>query len=253
MENRSYQQVLGPGGASRLQTYAHKCGVATNYDAISHPSLPNYIAATSGSTHGITSDCDPSSCPVSGPSLFGQASGHGGWLSVAENMAHPCDQASYGEYAARHNPAVYYTGLRSQCRKRDVAMGGVHGRFSRRLKSGRLPAFTFITPNLCDDGHDCATATADKWLGYWLARIVASPRYRAADTAVFVTWDEGTTDSNQVATVVIAPTVPAGTRSARRFTHYSLLRTTEQLLHVPPLGGARSAASMRTAFHLGSS
>jgi hypothetical protein len=129
-------------------------------------------------------------------------------------------------------------------------MGGTTGRFARHLAAGHLPGFTFITPNLCDDGHDCATSTADSWLGYWLNRITGSTLYRAGKTVVFVTWDEGETSSNQVATVVIGPTVTPGTRSHRHFTHYSLLRTTEDLLHVGHLGAAASAASMRNAFNL---
>jgi hypothetical protein len=251
MENRSYQQVLG-SGSGHLASFARQCGTATNYDAITHPSLPNYIAATSGSTHGIGSDCDPGSCPVRGQSLYGQldAKGAGGWAGFAEAMAHPCDRASYGKYAARHNPAVYYTALRASCRRHDLSMGGTQGRFARRLSAARLPAFTFITPNLCDDGHDCATSTADSWLGYWLHRLTGSGLYRAGHTAIFVTWDEGTTSSNQVATVVIAPTVPKHTRAHTHFTHYSLLRTTEELLGLRRLGHAATARSMRTAFHL---
>lgn len=250
MENRSYQQVLGVGGASRVASYAKRCGVATNYDAVSHPSLPNYVAATSGSTHGITSDCDPSSCPVAGPSVYSQAAGAGGWSAYAENMAHPCDGASYDHYAARHNPAVYYSALHRQCVRRDVAMGGTRGPFAHALTHAALPAFTFVTPNLCDDGHDCATSTADRWAGYWLGRIVSSRMYAAGHTVVFLTWDEGTTDTNQVATVVIGPSVRPGTRSSTHFTHYSLLRTTEQLLGTPALGNARTATSMKRAFHL---
>lgn len=253
MENRSYGEVLGAGGGARhLASFAKRCGTATNYDAITHPSLPNYIAATSGSTHGITSDCDPSSCPVSGSSLYGQlgARGKPGWAAYAESMARRCDHASYGRYAARHNPAVYYRALAASCRRHDLAMGGSSGRFARHLAAGRLPGFTFLTPNLCDDGHDCATSTADGWLGYWLKRITTSRLYQAGRTVVFVTWDEGETSSNQVATVVIGPSVAPGTRSHRHFTHYSLLRTTEDLLHVSHLGAAASAASMRRAFNL---
>lgn len=255
MENRSYRQVLGrPAAASHLASFARRCGTATNYDAITHPSLPNYLAATSGSTHGISSDCDPSSCPVSGRSLFSQldAAGAPRWAAFAENMARPCDRASYGRYAARHNPAVYYTALRASCRRHDLAMGGTHGRFARRLGAGHLPGFTYIAPNLCDDGHDCATSTADSWLGYWLERITGSDLYRAGKTVVFVTWDENdySAKSNRVATVVIAPTVTPGTRSHRHFTHFSLLRTTEDLLHVGRLGAAATATGMGRAFNL---
>jgi hypothetical protein len=131
-------------------------------------------------------------------------------------------------------------------------MGGADGRFARHLATGHLPSFTFIAPNLCHDGHDCSTATADAWLGTWLHRITASPLYRAGKTVVCVTWDENdySAASNQVASVVIGPTVTPGSRSQRHFTHYSLLRTTEELLSVGYLGAAASAHSMRAAFNL---
>jgi phospholipase C len=254
MENRSYDQILGRRpGATHLASYAKACGTATNYDAIRHPSLPNYIAATSGSTHGISNDCGPADCPVAGRSIFSQLDNSGaGWAAYAESMREPCDQASYDGYAARHNPAVYYTALRGSCLMHDRTMGGANGRFSRHLEAARLPGLTFVVPNLCDDGHDCSTATADSWLGYWLGRITASPIYRGGETVLFVTWDENdySTSANQVATVVIGPTVEAGTRSSRHFTHYSLLRTTEQLLHVGYLRAAATARSMRAAFNL---
>jgi phospholipase C len=255
MENRSYSQVLGSSGASasapRLAAYAKACGVATNYRAITHPSLPNYLAATGGTTAGVTTDCSPASCPVRSQSVFGQlAAAARSWRGYAEAMARPCDSASYGRYAARHNPAVYYTRIRSACRTFDRAMGGASGRFATALANDRLPAFAFVTPNTCDDGHDCSTSTADRWLGAWLDRIVTSKAYAAGRTAVFVTWDEGVGSDNRVATVVVAPSVPPGTRAGHSFTHYSLLRTTEQLLGLTPLRAAARAASMRRAFGL---
>ena len=249
MENRSYSQVLGPSAqAPRLSSYGRRCGIATAYDALSHPSLPNYLAAVSGSTGGVTSDCGPTSCPQRRPTVFRQLSERGRqWRSLAESMRTPCDRASYGRYAARHNPAVYFPGIRDSCLHRDLAMGGANGRFATMLQQRTLRPFTFITPNLCDDGHDCSTATADAWLGRWLDRIVASPTYAAGHTAVFVTWDEGLDGSpNRVATVVVAPSVTPGTRSSTRYTHYSLLRTTEELLGLPLLGGAANARSMRS-------
>jgi len=248
MENRSYSQVLGPNGqAPRLATYGRRCGVATAYYALTHPSLPNYLAAVSGSTGGVRSDCSPTSCPQRRPTLFRQLRERGRqWRSLAENMSSACDRASYGRYAARHNPAVYFPGIRSDCLHWDLTMGGATGRFARMLQQRTLRPFTFLTPNLCDDGHDCPTATADTWLGTWLDRIVASPTYAAGHTAVFVTWDEGLDgSSNRVATVVVAPSVTPGTRSATRYTHYSLLRTTEELLGLPLLGGAANAHSMK--------
>ncbi|HET6816111.1 MAG TPA: alkaline phosphatase family protein [Mycobacteriales bacterium] len=249
MENRSYSQVLGPSGqAPHLAWYARHCAVATNYYAITHPSLPNYLAAVSGSTGGVTTDCSPSSCPQWRTTIFRQLSARGRqWRSFAENMQTACDRASYDGYAARHNPAVYFPGIRDQCLNWDRPMGGATGRFATMLQQRTLRPFTFITPNLCDDGHDCSTATADSWLGTWLNRIVASPMYAAGHTAVFVTWDEGLDGStNRVATVLIAPSVTPGTRSSTHYTHYSLLRTTEELLGLPLLRAAANAHSMRS-------
>jgi hypothetical protein len=248
MENRSYGQILGSHPAApRLASYARRCAVATSYYAITHPSLPNYLAAVSGSTGGVRSDCSPSQCPQHRNSLFAQLVTHGKqWRSYAQSMSSRCDRSSYGRYAARHNPAVYFPGIRSTCTQWDLPMGGTSGRFASALQHQALRPFTFVTPNLCSDGHDCSTASADRWLGSWLDRIVSSPTYAAGHTAVFVTWDEGVGSDNRVATVVIAPSVTPGTRAKARFTHYSLLRTTEELFGLPLLGAAARARSMRS-------
>lgn len=252
MENRTYSSVLGSGSsAPRLSSYAAKCGLATASYAVTHPSLPNYLAATSGSTGGVTSDCSPGSCPQNRGSLFAEIQKAGKqWRSYVESMPSKCALSSSGSYATKHNPAVYFTPIRSRCRMWDVPMGGSTGTFATALSHSTLPAFSFVTPNMCHDGHDCSTSTADSWLGTWLGRITSSAAYHAGDTAVFVTWDEGVGSDQHIATVVIAPTVPRGLRSATRFTHYSLLRTAEDLLGLPRLGAAASARSMRTAFHL---
>ena len=253
MENRTYAAVLGDRSAApRLASYGGKCGVAINYVAITHPSLPNYLAAVSGSTGGVTSDCGPASCPQNRPSLFGQLSAAGlEWRGYAESMPGTCVLGSTDGYATKHNPAVYFTPIRSQCRSWDVPMGTrSDGAFASALRAQSLPAFSFVTPNICNDGHDCSISHADKWLSGWLDTIVTSPAYKTADTAVFVTWDEGVGANQHIATVVVAPTVPKGTRVATRFDHYSLLSTTEELLGLPLLGAAQAAPSLRAAFGL---
>jgi phospholipase C len=166
-------------------------------------------------------------------------------------MSQNCQQVSAGRYAARHNPAVYFLPVRSRCDQWDVRMGGAGGAFATALADNRLAAFSFVTPNLCSDGHDCSLATADAWLGTWLDRIVTSRAYAAGHTVVFVTWDEDdSAHANHVATIVIGPTVPPGTRASGSFTHYSLLRTTESILGLAHLRNAATAHGMRGAFHL---
>jgi phosphatidylinositol-3-phosphatase len=97
-------------------------------------------------------------------------------------------------------------------------------------------------------------ATGDAWLRSWFAKILASPNYTDGDTVVFLTWDEDDGSAvNRVATIVVSPSTPAGTVSATAFDHYSLLKTTEQLLGIRSfLGHAAAAgtASMAPAFNL---
>ena len=273
MENHPYDEIIGAKAAPFANRLAARCGLATNSHNITHPSLPNYIAATSGGTQGISDDCGPSECPRRVQSLFGQLQAAGmTWTAYDESMPAPCSLSDDsgtnppGNYAPKHNPAVYYLPLRAGCRRNVVALGTpAAGAFARALRARSLARFSFITPNLCNDTHDCPVSTGDAWLSRWLQAIVASPTYRSERTAIFITWDEGeggstddcatnTTDRGcHVATIVVSPSTPRGTRSARLFNHYALLRTTEQLLGITTfLGHARDATSrgMRAAFHL---
>jgi hypothetical protein len=110
--------------------------------------------------------------------------------------------------------------------------------------------FTFITPNLCHDMHDCSTATGDTWLAGFVPKILRSRAYRAGNAVVFITWDEGSGD-NHIATLVLSRYTRPGTVSRKAFSHYSLLRTTETLLGIQTkLGHAATATDMRRAFHL---
>ena len=121
------------------------------------------------------------------------------------------------------------------------------------LQSGHAPAYMFVTPNLCDNMHDCSVAAGDAWLKRWVTRIVTSSAYTSATTALFITFDEGDGSSNRVATIVVSPATPPGTRARAAFDHYSLLKTTEQMLGISTyLGhaGDRATRSMRPAFHL---
>jgi hypothetical protein len=259
MENHSYGTIIGSRSAPYINGLARACGLATNYHNVSHPSLPNYIAMTSGLPLGrlrpFTADCDAGpGCDSRAPSIFGQL---GSWRAYAESMPAPCDRTDAGEYAVRHNPAVYYTSLRG-CATHDVPFRAL----AHDLTAGQLPAFSFITPNLIDDMHDGTVAQGDYWLSVNLPVILRSAEYRSGSVVVFVTWDEGEGGSSsacatnhldvgcRVATLVISPSTAAGTRSSTLFNHYSLLRSTEQLLSLPPLGLAAGAIGMLRGFGL---
>jgi hypothetical protein len=251
MENESLVSIIGASDAPYATMLASRCGLAADYFAITHPSLPNYLAATGGMTAGVSDDGEPSTHPISGASIFSQLDAHRlSWRSYAESMPSPCDTVTSGLYAARHNPAVYYTALRAACARDDLPMGSITGgALHVALYNDSLANFVFVTPNICDDAHSCPVRHGDEWMASFLAIVLSSPTYRLGHLVVFVTWDEGNVN-NQVPAIVVAPSVPTGTRSMVLFDHYSLLRTAEELLGLPPLLNAARARSMVAAFHL---
>ena len=270
MENHSENQIIGPPGSTAAKnspyvngTLVPACGLATNYHNITHPSLPNYLAATSGSTQGLAKDCMPAKCSNTSASLFGQLKG---WRAYEESMPSNCFLTNTALYAPKHNPSAYYKPIASACKTNAVPLGSLTaGNFSDDLAKGTLPSFSFVTPDLCDDTHNCSIGTGDAWLGKWVPKITASSSYQAGNTVLIVTWDEGTggtagescatntsDQSCRVAAIVVSPYTPAGTVSNSLFNHYSLLKTTEQMLGAPLLGHAAdsSTLSMRSDFHL---
>jgi hypothetical protein len=204
---------------------------------------------TSGSTHGVTDDDGPPAHHIGGPSLFSQLGTR--WQALEESMPRPCALSNSGRYAVRHNPAAYYTDIAADCVLQDVPLGDA---------PDLSAPFTFITPNLCHDMHSspCASTTPDEvaagdaWLAQFLPTVLTTPEYRSGTTAVFITWDEDDYSSDQhIPTLVVAPPIAPGTTVSTTFDHYSLLRTTEEMLGLSTdLGGAATATSMRPGFGL---
>jgi hypothetical protein len=251
MENHSASAVLGPRAATPFEKdLAARCGSGTNYHAVGSPSLPNYLGATSGSSQGVHDDASPSSHRVDADNLFRQVrAAQESARSYEEAMTQNCQPRPAGRYAVKHNPQAYYVGAEdlAACQRDDVPLGSLTaGRLVDDLDRGQLPAFSFITPDLCDDTHDCGVDLGDAWLSQWVGRLLDSAVYRAGRTALFVVWDEPT----PMPVLVVSPTTPSGTTSPAPFDHYSLLRTTEELLGLPYLGQAATATSMRPAFGL---
>ena len=242
MENHT--SVLRSSAATYERALAAACASAIHDADVGSPSLPNYIGATSGSTWGIGDDAGPGSHRLTVDNLFRQVRVSGRTeRSYEEAMPAPCALAGAGRYAVKHNPAAYYAGAddRSACGRDDLPLDPTLG---ADVDAGTLPAFEFVTPDLCNDTHDCGIGTGDAWLARWVPRILAGPDYRAGRTAVFVVWDEPT----PMAELVIAPSVRAGTTVTGRTDHYALLRTTEEMLGLPLLGSAGTASDLRPQF-----
>jgi phosphatidylinositol-3-phosphatase len=240
LENREYSPNQDPPYLSLLRRQGL---LATRYYGISHPSLPNYLALISGTTHGISSDC--TDCFVNGTSLIDQLeSKHFSWGAYMEDMPSPCFVgSSFGNYAMKHDPFMYFYRVRdngSRCHKVQPL-----NRLLKALKSNRVPNFVWITPNLCNDGHDCSLNSVDSFLKRLVPVIRASESYRAAGT-LFITYDEGRSDlgcctfasGGQVETLVLGRGAKAGTRSNVSLDHYSLLRSIEDNFRLPHLANA---------------
>ena len=226
MENTSLGTALR---APSISSLASKYTLATNYHAVSSPSLPNYLALTSGSTWGITDD-GYHALPAGG--LGAQLTTAGvSWRAYMEGLtAAGCMRSPY-PYALKHNPFAYYGG---PCPENVVPLDALDSDLAHDT-----PRFVWITPGLCHDGHDCALAESGPWLDGLVARIVASAAWRDGG-ALFIVWDEGDGRSSVVPLIVAMPDRASG-RVDAVYDHYSLLAAIEDAFGLPRLGAARDA------------
>ena len=252
-ENHSKSEALSQ--MPTLAGYAAHYGQATNYFAIGHPSLPNYVALWSGDTQGINSDCGVgSNCQPSGPTVWGQTIAAGETAKAyQESMTSNCQTSSGGAYVARHGPWPYFTDATEQaaCAANDVPLGTTSGgNLLNDVQSGNLPVTGEITPNLDNDAHDGSLAQADTWLQGWLPVIMAGPDYQSGNLTIVVTFDEDdSSQGNNVPLVVIDPRL-SNVQVTGTFNHYSLTRWLDDNAGVSPLRNAASAPDLRAAFGL---
>jgi hypothetical protein len=228
MENTSFGRALA---APAIGSLASRHGLATNYHAVARPSLPNYLAMTSGSTHGVR-DNAYHALPQGGIGAQLDAAGIR-WRAYYEGLtAAGCMQSRY-PYALNHNPFAYYGG---KCPENVVPFEALEADLV-----GDTPHFVWIKPDACHDGHDCALSIAGPWLVAVVDRILGSRAFRD-DGVLFVAWDEGdgSDGTNHVPLIVVTPESVAR-RSDVRYDHYSLLATIEDLFGLPRLGEAAGA------------
>jgi phosphatidylinositol-3-phosphatase len=232
-ENKDEGQVVGSGAAPTFTAMAHRYAQLTNYDGVTHPSLPNYLALVSGSTHGIRSDC--TSCVVSARNLADTLGAAGrSWKAYAEGLPRAgWTGAAAGLYAKKHVPFLYFRDVvTSPARRRRIVP---LTQLARDLAADALPDFALVVPNLCNSMHDCPVATGDRWLARMLPPLLALP-----ETVVFVVFDEGG-GGNHVPALALGSAVRLGARATARTGHYGLLRTIEAAWGLPLLGRSASA------------
>jgi hypothetical protein len=249
-ENHSYDQIIGSARAPRINGLATTGVLFTDYYAITHPSLPNYLALLSGDTLGITSDC--TTCSVDAPNLATQMQSAGvSWRAYMQGLPSPCSNASFaGAYAKKHDPFMYFASVRDD----PAACQSVVplDQFWADAAAGRLPDFAFLVPDLdsdmhgtpSDDNDSTLVPAADAVVGRIADALSASPSWTSGSRLV-VTWDEGDNASccgglargGRVPTVAWGPGLAPG-RDNGTATHYDLLGAIERRVGLPFLGHA---------------
>jgi hypothetical protein len=175
---------------------------------------------------------------------------HVSWRAYLEDYPGHCFAgAGAGEYAKKHAPFLYFDDVvRSPSRCRNVVGFGA---LASDLRHGKLPRFIWITPNLCDDMHDCGVATGDRFLARTVPPLL---RELGPHGFLILTWDEGNASSTagccsraaaggNIATIVAGPGARRGARTAEPVDDYGVLATIEDALALPRLGAAANAAN----------
>lgn len=256
-ENHDAAQVLTAG--SFFYEFAQENAQAAAYVVGSHPSTPNYILLTSGSTNGVSSDNEPAgNVEIPGTDNLPDQLDAAGikWRAYMEGMREPCGMVDHteqvsGEYVVHHDPFVYYQTMASnpgRCRDRVVDFDA---HFSADLASGTY-RYMWITPNDCNDMHDCAAPVADAWLKGIVTQIQASDAYKNGG-AIFVVFDEGSTRFLGASADVVAIWASPKLASVRfvsntAFDHRSYVATVEDMFSLPRLPATLDATPMDEFF-----
>jgi phosphatidylinositol-3-phosphatase len=249
-ENASYGRVVGSPDAPFFNQLAQQCALATNFHESAGVSQPNYMAATGGEATGV-------GALVDAPSIFDQAAS---WAELQESMSAPCGGRS-PFYKPNHDPALWYVPLAAQCATSDLPLPASDAGVTDADLPTPLPAYTFITPNLCHNHHwapGCSQADTesgnlqamDTWLQGTVAVLTARPGYQAGRTLILIAFDEA---SDPGVTTVPMVAVAAGVQPVAddtAYDQYALLRASEAALGITTfLGHAATANDMRSGMH----
>jgi len=237
-ENRRWSDV-GLGFGPQMP-YLHRLGTQCTWfpqwteTDTQQDSLTQYIGQVTGARQpGTVNDCSPTpTCSTDADNIFRQVRATGRHaVNYVEGATRPCSASGN---AVRHIPAMYLWAPedRAQC----TAMV----RPLRELDVAHLPAFAFVTPNTCNDGHDCDNATVDGWARTHIQPVLYSRAYRAGRVAVFVWYDE----DSPVPNLWVTPSAPAGPRDVPGAGYATTLRAWASMLGLPCLANACAAPDL---------
>lgn len=243
VENHSLAQMRTemPFVRRLARTYAY----ADHYTAITHPSLPNYLAIAAGSTKGVTDDSPPAEHKLRGKTVFDQAIARGRTATIyVDAMGSNCQLTSEGRYAVKHNPWAYFVDGRANCQAHDVPVR----QLAKDAAAGKLPNAGMVVPDLVHDAHDAELATADAWIKKKVRMIQAEQDWKSGHLAIVITADEDDRDSGNEVLTVVASKYQDHRVVHDPLTHYSLTRLYGSVIGAPYLAQAKRASSMRAAF-----
>lgn len=262
-ENHSYSDVIGSSSMPYLNGLASANGLATQYYADAHPSLPNYFELTVGEGTAITgTEGDSYSGVVTQDNVVRALTAAGKtWKSYAESLP----STGYlgtdsGAYLQHHNPFVYFSDVQgNSTQARNIV---AFTQLATDLANNSLPDYAFIVPNVNDDAHNCPVgmttctsgqmlAAADQWLSTNIAPLLASSAFQ--NSLLIVVFDEAEdTDTENggghVPAVIVSPLAKPGYQSTTLYQHESTLRLMMEGLGVTDLPGAAATAPEMTEF-----
>jgi hypothetical protein len=270
MENHNWSQIQGSSSAPYINgTLLPQSSFATQYfnPPGIHPSEPNYIWLEAGSNNTgdltFTTDNDPSAknSTTTTQHLATLLKNAGiSWKTYQENIAGTvCPLSTSGEYAAKHNPFVFFQDSTGNNNANDpycIAHNRPYTELAGDLTGNTVSRYNFITPNLCDDMHDrCAPANdpvkqGDTWLSTEVPKILASSAYKN-NGALFITWDEAATGDGPIGMIVLSPLAKGGGyNNAIHYTHSSTVRSVQEIFRVQPpfLRDAANATDLSDLF-----
>jgi acid phosphatase len=249
-ENHSYSDVIGSSSMPYLNSLASQYGLATQYFANGHPSMPNYLMLTTGQTESFD---DNFSGTISDDNVVRELTKAGKtWKAYEESIP----SAGYlgadaPPYVRRHNPFSYLSDVQQDATQATNIVP--FSQFATDLANNGLPQYSFIAPNVNNDAHNGTLPAADSWLQSNIAPLIASPTFQNGGLLI-ITFDESE-DSDvdhgggHVSTVIISSKSKPKYQSQTEYQHQSTLRLVLHALGVSAFPGlARTAPDMAEFF-----
>ena len=251
-ENHNYSEVVGSSDMPYLNSLISQYGLATQYFANAHPSIPNYLMFTTGQMETFD---DNFKGTISDDNVVRELVKAGKtWKAYEESIPAPAylgpDQSPY---VRRHDPFSYLSDVQNSATQ--AANIVPFTQFASDLAGNTLPQYAFISPNVNNDAHNGTLAAADSWLQNNVPALLANPAFQASGLLI-ITFDESElldfeNGGGHVATVIISSQAKKGFQSQTMYQHQSLLRLILTGSGVNSFPGLAGSAPDMTEFFTG--